>query len=121
MLLLKRIQPKTVPGVCDSVYTDLIPRIGNPIGNCHTVWFCTLQCSLEPCNALLLDGLLEGLVNTLVKHLTTSSVTCRDELYFNTSLLCCNEIFMRWTENWSWSKDPCQTFRCTANTSLTHT
>jgi hypothetical protein len=49
---------------------------------------------LEPCNALLLDELLEGLVDTLVEILTTSSVTCRDELNFNPSSLCCNEILI---------------------------
>jgi hypothetical protein len=43
---------------------------------------------------LLLDELLEGLVDTLVKHLTTSSVTCRDELNFNSSSVCRNEIFI---------------------------
>jgi ABC-type branched-subunit amino acid transport system ATPase component len=29
---------------------------------------------------LLLDEMLEGLVDMLVKHVKTSSVTCRDEL-----------------------------------------
>jgi hypothetical protein len=42
---------------------------------------------------LLLDELLEGFVDTLVKNFTTSSATCRHELYFYLSPMCCNEIF----------------------------
>jgi hypothetical protein len=85
---------EAAPGICDAFNIHLVPRSGNPVSNSDMVGFCTLQCSLEPFDGLLMNELLEGLVDTLVQHLKARCVSCRYEVNLYSSPLCCHDIFL---------------------------